>query len=161
MLKNHGEEQKYSHTLLGYNYRSSEMASILGLDQLNKLDQFLEKRRNIARYYDIAIGNMKGIKSQWVTPETDSCYNYYTVQVEPDSGLNRDQLVQELRAIGIEAAIHYPRALTEQPALQEYIKYGCPEAEELSRRVFSIPIHPYMRERDMERVVLGLRSITG
>ena len=161
LLKSHGEEEKYHHTLLGYNYRPSEVASILGLDQLDKLRQFLEKRRSIARYYDVAIGNMSGIKPQEITPETNSCFNYYTVQVERDSGLDRDQLVSELRGMGIEAAIHYPRALTEQPALRKYVKHSCPVSEELSRRVFSIPIHPYMSERDMERVVLGLRSIAG
>jgi perosamine synthetase len=146
---------------LGYNYRSSEIASILGLDQLSHLDLFLEKRRTIARYYDVAIGNIKGIKPQQITPETDSCYNYYTVQVEQNSGLDRDHLVQELRGMGIETAVHYPKTLTEQPALREYVKHSCPVAEELSRRVFSIPIHPFMSERDMERVVLGLRSLTG
>ena len=159
-LKNHGEESKYHHTMLGYNYRTSEIASLLGLDQMDRLDRSLEKRRIIARIYDEAINNLKGIKPQIFSDEVNPCYNYYTIQVEDDSGLSRDRIVQGLYRMGIDTAIHYPEALTEQPALEKYIKHRCPEAESLCRRVFSIPIHPYMQEEDIQRVVQGLEEVT-
>jgi perosamine synthetase len=161
LLKSHGEETKYHHTILGYNYRTSEVSSILGLDQMNRLERSLERRRGIARIYDAGIGNIRGIKPQKISAMVNSCYNYYTVQIEHDSGLSRDQIVQGLSKMGVETAIHYPRALTEQPALEKYIKQGCPEAESLCRRVFSIPIHTYMSEEDAQRVVQGLRETTG
>lgn len=156
-LKSHGESERYQHTSLGYNYRGSEISSILGLDQMTRLESFLEKRRSIAKYYNLAIGNIDGISSQVITPGAESCYNYYTVQVEQDSELDRDSIVNDLRCMNIEAAIHYPSALTEQPALREYVEKSCPEAESLAKRVFSIPIHPYLSEENTETVVMGLR----
>ena len=159
LLKNHGESGKYHHTLLGYNFRTNEISSIIGLDQMTRLKESLERRRSIAKYYDLVIGNIEGIKPQSIAPEVNSCYNYYTVQVEPDVEISRDQILKDLGAMNIETAVHYPYALTEQPALRKYVHEACVEAESLSKRVFSIPIHPFLSERDMEYVASALRSI--
>jgi len=158
LLKNQGEAEKYRHTLLGYNYRGNEVASVLGLDQMTRLDYFLEKRRSIARYYNLAIGNIEGVSPQRVTEGTESCYNYYTVRVDPCMGLDRDRIVMDMRNMNIETTVHYPVALTEQPALRKYVTEPCPAAEELARNVFSIPIHPYLSGREAEQVVLALRT---
>jgi len=159
LLKNHGESKRYNHDILGYNYRSNEIASILGLDQLTGLQEALEKRAKIAKYYDLAIEKMKGMKPQQITKGTVSCYNYYTLQVSADSGLDRNQITMGLKKRNIEAAVYYPRALTEQPALKKYTRGSCPEAEDLAKRVFSIPIHPSLRAQDIETVVQGLKEI--
>ena len=158
LLKNHGEAEKYHHTLLGYNYRGNEVASVLGLDQMTRLDYFLEKRRRIARYYDLAIGNIEGVMPQRVTEGTESCYNYYTVRVDLSMGLDRDRIVMDMRNMNIETLVHYPIALTEQPALRKYFTEPCPVAQELAKNVFSIPIHPYLTEKETEQVVLALRT---
>jgi len=159
LMKNHGETEKYNHTILGFNHRSNEISAILGLDQLTRLEEALRRRGEIAKYYDLAIGNIDGIKSQRINPGTDSCYNYYTIQVDLEKGLSRDKIVEELRKMNIEAAIHYPCALTEQLALKEYITEPCPKAESLSKRVFSIPIHSHLSDSEMEYIVLTLRNI--
>lgn len=157
-LKNHGESSRYYHACLGFNYRGNEIASILGLDQLSRLDEFIEKRRNIARYYDLAVGNIEGLYSQRITEGAEPSYNYYTVRVDPESRLDRNQIVEELKRRNIETAVHYPRALTDQPALEKYVTEACPVAEELAGQVFSIPIHPHLSERDTEHVVSALRA---
>ena len=159
LLKNHGETEKYHHVILGYNNRSNEISSILGIDQLTRLEEEMKKRSEIAKYYDLAMEKIEGIKSQQINPETVSCYNYYTVQVDPKKEPSRDKIVKKLREMNIEAAVHYPRALTEQPALKEYITESCPEAERLSKRVFSIPIHPRLSDNEIEYVVWALGSI--
>lgn len=158
LLKSHGESEKYHHTVLGYNYRSNEISSILGLDQMTHLEQVLEKRRGHANYYDVAINNIQGIEPQRITDDVVSCYNYYTVKVTPNSGLERNQIVKDLFNMHIEAAVHYPRALTQQPALDKYTSNKCPVAEELAESVFSIPIHPYLTDKQKKLVVLGLRT---
>ena len=159
LLKNHGETEKYLHTLLGYNFRGNEVASVLGLDQMTRLDYFLEKRRSIARYYDLAFGNIEGVVPQRVTEGTESCYNYYTVRVDPAMELDRDMIVMDMRNMNIETLVHYPFALTEQPALRKYVTEPCQVAEELAKNVFSIPIHPYLTKREAEQVILALRTV--
>ena len=134
------------------------MPLFLGLISYQRLDEFIERRRSIARFYDLAVGNIGGLSPQMIIEGTESSYNYYTVRVEPESGLDRDKIVEELKRRNIETGVHYPRALTEQPALGNYVTDACPVAEELAGQVFSIPIHPYLTEREIEYVVSGLRE---
>ena len=159
-LKSHGESEKYLHEEVGYNYRFTEVGSVLGLSQMRGIERFLERRRATAMYYDLALGNIGGLEPQAITPDVDSCYNYYTVRMEPDEfRCTRDQLVKALRSENIETGVHYPSALTQQPALKKYAS-DCPVAESLAKRVFSIPIHPGLSSMDAERVIDALRKVT-
>lgn len=160
MLKSHGEREKYLHEEVGYNFRFTEVGSVLGLSQMRGLEKFLARRRATAIYYDIALGNIGGLTPQVITPDVDSCYNYYTVRMEPEEfKCSRDQFVRALRSENIETGIHYPSALTQQPALRKYAS-DCPVAESLAKRVFSIPIHPGMSSTDAERVIDAIRKVT-
>ena len=160
MFKNHGESEKYQHEKAGYNYRFTEVGSVLGLNQMRDLERFLERRRGTVMYYDLALGNIDGLVPQVITPDVDSCYNYYTVRMEPDEfKCSRDQLVTALRSENIETGVHYPRALTQQPALSKYAA-ECPVAESLADLIFSIPIHPGLGPMDAERVIEALRKVT-
>jgi perosamine synthetase len=124
------------------------------------IERFLERRRATAMYYDLALGNIGGLEPQAITPDVNSCYNYYTVRMEPDEfRCTRDQLVKALRSENIETGVHYPSALTQQPALKKYTSH-CPVAESLAKRVFSIPIHPGLSSMDAERVIDALRKAT-
>ena len=159
-LKSHGETAKYLHEDMGYNYRFTEVGSVLGLSQMRGLEGFLERRRSTALYYDLALGNIEGLTPQVVNSDVNSCYNYYTVRMESDEfRCSRDQLVEALRSENIETGVHYPRALTQQPALKKYVT-PCPVAESLSDQVFSIPIHPGMSPKDAEKVINALRKVT-
>jgi len=160
MLKSHGESKKYIHEEVGYNFRFSEVGSVLGLSQMRGLEKFLARRRSTTMYYDIALGNIDGLVPQVITPGVDSCNNYYTVRMEPEKfRCTRDQLVGALRSENIETGVHYPSALTQQPALRKYAS-DCPVAESLAKKVFSIPIHPRMSSRDEERVIDAIRKVT-
>ncbi len=160
MLKSHGESEKHLHDDIGYNFRFTEVGSVLGLSQMRGLEKFLARRRATAIYYDIALGNIGGLTHQVITPDVDSCYNYYTVRMEPEEfKCSRDQLVSALRSENIETGVHYPSALTQQPALRKYAS-DCPVAESLAKRVFSIPIHPGLSSVDAERVIDAIRKVT-
>ena len=160
LLKSHGESKKYLHEDVGYNFRFTEVGSVLGLSQMRGLERFLERRRATAMYYDLALGNIEGLVPQVITHDVDSCYNYYTVRIEPNEfRCTRDQLVKALKSENIETGIHYPSALTQQPALKKYAA-NCPVAESLAKLVFSIPIHPGLSSMDAERVIDALRKVT-
>lgn len=160
-LRSHGETEKYLHESLGFNYRLTEIASALGLSQMRRLDRYIERRRSIARYYDLAIGNIKGLVPQRITENVESSYNYYTVKLDPEEmRCTRDELQGALYEEGIETGVHYPRPLNRQPALLRYSTDPCPVAEMLSQQVISLPIHPALNAYDPERVVLALRKVT-
>ena len=77
--------------------------------------------------------------------------------------LRRDALRQHLERAGIDALVHYPAALTEQPAFVGASGAGgtCPEAEAAAREVLSLPLHPGLSEREVERVATAVRAFFG
>lgn len=75
----------------------------------------------------------------------------------------RDALREHLERAGIDALVHYPAALTEQPAFSgaSGARGTCPEAEAAAREVLSLPLHPGLSEREVERVATTVRAFFG
>ncbi|HZT18398.1 MAG TPA: DegT/DnrJ/EryC1/StrS family aminotransferase, partial [Dongiaceae bacterium] len=80
----------------------------------------------------------------------------YTIKLE-----NRDRVAAGLKAVGVPTAIYYPRSLHRQPAYEGFpvADGGLPVAEALSRRVLSLPFHPYLDESTQDYIVDQLRII--
>ena len=74
-------------------------------------------------------------------------YHQFTVRTP-----RRDELVARLAAAGVESAVYYPRPLPEQPAYRRWARGPLPEASRASREVLSLPVHPWLRQDEVERV---------
>ena len=160
-LRNHGETDQYLHERLGFNYRSTEIASALGLSQMRKLDRYIQRRKSIAMYYDLAFRNIEGLTPQRITENVESSYNYYTVKLDSEIlECSNDDLQRDLKLEKIETGIYYPLPLDRQPVLEKYSTAPCPVANMLSFQVISIPIHSGLNSKDTERVVQTLRKVT-
>ena len=80
-----------------------------------------------------------------------SVYAQYTIQIE-----NRDRVRAALHAAGIPTAVHYPTPLHRQPALAQDCRL--PASEHAAKRVLSLPMHPYLTDRDMDDVIRAIGS---
>lgn len=160
-LRSHGETEKYIHEEVGFNYRSTEIASALGLSQLEKLDKYVDRRQSIALFYDLAIRNIEGLTPQLIPEPVQSSYNYYTITVDDSFRLSRDKLQRFLHDEYIETGVYYPLPLDMQPAFHPYRGEPCKVAKELSDKVISIPIHQSMTHKEAEKVVKALRKASG
>jgi len=122
---------------------------------LGQLDAFISHRKRIAHEHDRVVDMLECAAPQRVEPHVESCFNYYTVKL----GLRtlrcgRDRLVDALRVENIECGDYYLSPLTRHP-LQGDGSTG-PNAEELSRSVLSLPMHPFLGEREIEAVAKAL-----
>jgi len=73
----------------------------------------------------------------------------------------RDKFADALRAENIECMVYYPSPLTKQPALEKYSeKMHCPVAEDIAKRVFSIPVHPNLTKEDLEKILEALEKVS-
>ncbi len=143
---------------LGVNYRFDDVRAALGLDQLDQLDAFIPHRRRIAREYGRVVGMLECVVPQRVEPHVESCFNYYTVKLDLEKlRCGRNKLVEALRAENIECGVYYPSPLTRHPSLGD--GSACPNAEELSRSVLSLPMHPFLGEREVEAVAEALGKV--
>jgi perosamine synthetase len=161
LLRNHGQTQKYHHDTLGYNYRMTEFCAAIGLVQLQKLDEFNEKRRENAQLLTQGIRKFHGLTVPYVDKDVQHVFHHYVVRVEEEYPRDRDELADSLTEKGIGVAVHYPMPVYRQPL---YMKLGyedveCPNTEDACRRVLSLPVHPRVDKKDIRYVLNVLKDI--
>jgi dTDP-4-amino-4,6-dideoxygalactose transaminase len=148
MLRDHGAVRKYEHRVPGYNFRMEGLQAGFLTVKLKYLDTWNERRRLAARKLDERLsGSALVLPSEM--PYAHHVYHLYVVQAE-----NRDSLREQLLEAGIETGLHYPIPLHLQKA---YSWLGCqagsfPVAENMSRRVLSLPMHPDLTDEQIEYV---------
>jgi perosamine synthetase len=154
LLRNHGMERRYYHDFLGYNFRMTDLQAALGLAQLAKLEVFNEKRIANARYLTEHLGDI--IIAPQVKDGYRHVFHQYTIRVKGD----RDRIVEQLKEQGIGVGIYYPLPVHKQPIYQE-LGYTdqLPVAEEMSRAVLSLPVHPALSQADLERIVEAVSQL--
>lgn len=153
LLRNHGDLGKYNHVMLGYNYRMTNIQGAIGMVQLKRLEDFTAKRIANAEFLNRSI-RIKGLTAPFRAPKVRHVYHQYVVRVEDDFPAKREKLMEYLQAKGIGSAVHYPKPVYEQPLYRElgYDKVRCPVSEEVARRVLSLPVHPSLKQQDLEYI---------
>ena len=161
LLRSHGDDGRYHHVLFGLNYRITDIMSAIGLNQLSQLDDFLAKRRHNADVLLKGLKKIDGVTPQKMTPKTKPSYSYFSVVLDPNKlRCSRDEFMKALTAENIDCGVHYPASLTEQPIVKQTLKpKPCPVSEDLSRRIMSLPMHPYLSEIELKRVIDGVKKV--
>jgi dTDP-4-amino-4,6-dideoxygalactose transaminase len=155
-IRAHGESQRYTHVMLGYNFRMTDIAAAIGLAQLKKLDTFNGKRIENAKYLTSHINEIDGIKAPTVPENVKHVFHQYTIRVYKSK---RDDLIEFLNAEGIGTGIHYPKPIYQQKIYQDMgFKASCPEAEEAASSVISIPVHPSVEKSELEQIISTLEK---
>jgi len=149
LIVNHGQSEKYLHTRLGYNYRMTDMAAAIGLVQLKRLEDFNERRRKNAAYYNTHLA-VKGL----VTPVTPAgmqpVFHQYVVRLTEEFPMSREEFMDYLKGHGIGSAIHYPIPLHRQPVFGlRNDPDPCPVATRLAGSVLSLPVPPSVEEKQL------------
>jgi perosamine synthetase len=151
VLRSHGESERYTHVVLGYNFRMTDIAAAIGIVQLKKLDKFNEKRIENAKYLTERIDKINGITAPFVDDDVKHVYHQYTVRVGKSK---RNELMEFLNSRGIGTGIHYPKPIYDQKLYKELgFSASCPEADAASSDVLSLPVHPSLEKNDLEKIV--------
>jgi len=162
LIRNHGDAGKYYHVILGYNYRMSEASAALGSVQLRKLDKMNERRRKNAEALTSGIEKISGLTPPYLKNNVKHVFYQYVVRVEEDYLMERDKLAEHLLERGVEVAVHYPTPVYGQPLYRKlgYGKTVCPTAEDVCKRVLSLPVHPSVTEEDIKYIVDVLKEVS-
>lgn len=160
LLRSHGETDKYLHGRVGYNYRMNDIAGAIGCSRLDRLEAETQRRREAAARYDAILDAIPGLKKPRTTPGATPVYHLYVVQMDlAQFRVGRDEFVKALQAEGVPTAVHYPRSLTRQPAFERYVKDHPPVADELSRKVFALPMHHALSDEHIRIVGEALNKV--
>ena len=149
-LRTHGQTGKYLHTMLGLNYRMTDVEAAIGRKQLKRLDDMLAVRRRNAELLRSELSNVPGIRVQRLTPDAQHAWHQFCVCVEPDEfGCGRDEVARKLADSGIASGVHYPRGLHQQPIFIEmYGEQSLPVTEQLAERILALPVHHGLAEEE-------------
>ncbi|HKD12873.1 MAG TPA: DegT/DnrJ/EryC1/StrS family aminotransferase [Thermoanaerobaculia bacterium] len=157
LLRDHGRTDKYTHAVVGYNLRFNEVQAAVGRKQLALLEEFVSRRRAIARRYDAAFALLSGIRCPPERPGTRMAYHLYPIRL-PDSE-TRDRLRGHLKARGIESGVHYPIPNHLQPAMAGMgTPPSLPESEALAKTTLSLPMFPGLADGDVDAVIAAVQE---
>ncbi len=157
MLRNHGEDGRYNHVIPANNYRLSEIHCAIGIKQLELLEDFVEKRRKIAKIYDDAFRNNKKIIIPSETENSKHSYHLYVIRVPFEE---RKKIIDEMAGENIFLGIHYPVPVHLQPAIKKIMTVPKLEiTEKISEEILSLPIYPLLEEQDALMIAEKINKI--
>ena len=150
----------YQQIELGYNYRMTDIQAALGYSQLQRIDQFVRRRRMLAARYDQSLKGLP-VTLPWQDPNAYSAYHLYVIRLHLDQlEKSRKQIFEELRAIGIIVNVHYIPVHT-QPYYERlgFKKGDFPEAERYYQETITIPLYYGLSDEDQDYVIEKLQEI--
>ncbi|MFO8110557.1 MAG: DegT/DnrJ/EryC1/StrS family aminotransferase [Thermoplasmata archaeon] len=159
LVRDHGQSAKYTHDMLGYNLRMTNIAAAIGRCQLEKLDSWNDKRIKNAEMLTSEIKKIPGLTPPAVVDGVKHVFHQYVVKVEDDHPMSREELMAALREDGVGTAVHYPMPITDQPLYIEkgYSSSDYPITVDASKKVMSLPVHPSVTEEDIRLILNSLK----
>lgn len=159
LIKNHGSPEPYHHTVLGYNYRMTEMQGAIGVEQVKKLPAIIKQKRTIADYYRKILGSIPGIVPPHVPDYSLHSYMIFTITITGEYPRSRDEVIKALRRRGIDSKIYFPPAHL-QPFFRElYPRLSLPACEKVSRSILSLPIYASLSPQDVDYIAAVLHEL--
>jgi dTDP-4-amino-4,6-dideoxygalactose transaminase len=152
-LRVHGKGgHKYDNVRIGINGRLDTLQAAILLSKFEIFPEEIDMRQQSAANYSELLSNIEGLTAPKVPTGYQSVWAQYSVLACNQK--HREQLQAVLKDAGIPTAVYYPKPLHLQTAFS-HIGYGegdFPVSEDCSRRIFSLPMHPYLRKEDQVRI---------
>ena len=151
----------YQQIDLGYNYRMTDMQAALLSSQLDKLEMFGKRRKELVRRYDEAFSAMPEIVVQKEIPDSDTVRHLYIIQLNLDMlTCSRREIFEALQAEGVGVNVHYIPVYS----FPYYQKLGyrmgeCPKAEHLYERIISIPLYYSLTDAEQDKVIKAIEKV--
>lgn len=152
---------RMDHTGLGFNYRMSDIAAAIGVAQMERIDELLARRAEVAALYSERLGSIPGLTlPQPGEGRARRSWFVYTVMVS--DGVDRDAVIAGLASSGVPSKAYLPSAHL-FPQFEEF-GYGpgdFPVAESASARSLALPFHAGLTEGDVDRIAAALEGALG
>jgi len=149
---------KYDIIDLGYNYRLDEIRASLGFSQASRIKKINDMRIKIAKKYNKLIHKIKGITVPATRTDRNHIYHLYSIKIEDDYHLTRDELFQKLHKEGVGTSVQYYPLHLMSFYQQNYRNKNSqfPNSNALKDQVLCLPIFPQMSEKQIKYVVSKL-----
>jgi dTDP-4-amino-4,6-dideoxygalactose transaminase len=151
----------YEVVAAGFKYNLTDIAAAIGIEQLRKIDRFLDRRQALAARYDDALAALPLILPPRPHGESTHAWHLYVVRLQDSAPLRRDALINRLSELGIGTSVHFIPL-----HLQPYWRDNCaadagrfPVAEAAFGAMLTLPLYTRMQDADQERVIDALHRL--
>ncbi len=164
LFRNYGQswERRFTHTILGYNYRMTELQAAMGIVQLDRIEDTIKRKNEVAFRLSDQLQKIKGISPPVLRNDIRHTFMHYMIKVnEKDFGKARDFIVEALNAENIQSRVYIPPVHL-QPYYKEKFKYGeglLPITENVAKKVLTLPCSPTMKDSDIKDIVEAIYKI--
>jgi perosamine synthetase len=161
LIRSHGDAGRYRHVRLGFNFRTTDIASAIGRVQLARLPKAIRARQKNAKILSKGLSGIPGLQTPEFVHGAGHAFSLFTICIDSrQAGISRDELAKSLQLRGIQSAVHYPLPLHRQPIFRGYgLDQDFPASARLAKSVLSLPVHPGVREEDLRYIIRSVREI--
>lgn len=154
-IKDHGRtnNERYVHDIFGTNFRITDLQSALGIQQLEKIEKFIDKRNKVALRYRKEIKNVQFQK----IPDFVSKHAYMLFFGKVDSENKRDEIIEKCIKNGIDCRKTWI-PISNQKCFPELKNIKCPNAEKIFKQLFTIPIFNSISDKDVDYIIKTVNS---
>ena len=158
-ISKHGQEKRYIHERLGVNGRLDTLQAAILLAKFKIFDKEIILRAEIGGRFTEKLNQNNIISTPQIEGFNTSTYAQYTIRVS-----DREKFRSIMKKKGIPTAVHYPRLLSHQNAISKYINFEDIDGSKLNiakdscDKVVSLPMHPYLNEKDQDFIVESVVS---
>ena len=151
----------YEQIDLGYNYRITDIQCALILSQIDKLEKFAARRKEIVRKYNEAFSQIPELFVQQEIPESDTTRHLYILRIRPELlTIDRKGFFEAMGAENICCNVHYIPVYRHPYYEKLGYKEGlCPNAEKLYHEMMSLPLYYSLTDQDVDDVIMAVRKI--
>ena len=151
----------YEEISLGYNYRITDIQAALLISQMDKLDKFAARRKEIVARYNEAFSGLDGIVVQKEIAQSDTCRHLYIIRLDKEKlSCTRREFFDAMAGENIQCQVHYvPVYLFPYYKHMGYEKGLCPNAEAVYEGIMSIPLYPKLTDDDVEDVIAAVTKV--
>ena len=153
----------YEQIDLGYNYRITDLQCALGITQMDKLDEFIKRRKELVGMYNEYLSKIDGVIIQKEEEFSDTSRHLYIMKLDLDKfKVGRKEIFEALLAENIGVNVHYlPVYLHPYYKKLGYEKGLCPNSEELYDSMITLPLYPGMSNDDFYDVINAVNKVLG
>jgi perosamine synthetase len=153
-------QRRYWHTVIGYNYRMTNLAAAVGLGQLEKVEWHIERRTSVARHYQSLLRKIPGVSWQSDQAWAKRICWMFSITLD-ETSLTRDDVMAQLQELGVETRpVFYPMHVL--PDYREGSdKSSYPVADRIARLGISLPTWAGLTDQDQQYVVNCLARVLG
>jgi dTDP-4-amino-4,6-dideoxygalactose transaminase len=151
---------EYSDSIIPLNFKMTDFQAALGINQLKRLDDFVKKRRHIAKQYNEKLGDISQVGI--IKEHKDVTHSYYKYVLLLER-INKILFIEQMKKKRVQVGMLYDPPLHKMKVVKELLRINIslPIAEKIAQTSVSLPMYPAMSQNDVEEVINSVKRVIG